>query len=116
METGLILLVPEAEPLVSDLRAEHDPNAAEGVPAHITALYPFRRSGEIDEAVRARLGEVLARTAAMDLSFAAVGRFPGVRWLAPEPRGLLDQLTRTLVQAFPDCQPMRASSPIRSRT
>ena len=40
-ETALVIAVPEAEPLVSDWRAQHDWSAQRGVPAHITLLYPF---------------------------------------------------------------------------
>ena len=40
-ETALVVEVPEAEPLVSQWRAQHDWSAQRGVPAHITILYPF---------------------------------------------------------------------------
>ena len=45
-ETALVIAVPEAEPLVSDWRAQHDWSAQRGVPAHITLLYPFVPHGE----------------------------------------------------------------------
>ncbi len=105
METGLILRVPEAEPLVGDLRASLDPNAAEGVPAHVTVLYPFRPSEQIDAAVEARLTEIFRGIPAFDVSLLVIARFPGVLWLAPEPRAPIDALTRACVAAFPDCPP-----------
>ena len=40
-ESALVILVPEAEPLVRPFRHRFDPSAALGVPAHITLLYPF---------------------------------------------------------------------------
>ena len=105
METGLILLVPEAGPVVADLRARLDPNAALNVPAHVTALYPFRAFDEIDEGVLGRIGDICRRTPAFDVAFARTGRFPGVLWLAPDPREPIDALTAALAAAFPDCPP-----------
>ncbi len=105
METGLILVVPEAEPAVADLRRRLDPNAAMGVPAHVTVLYPFRVLEQIDDEVLARLKDVFGRSRPFDLSLQRTGRFPGVLWLAPEPREPVDALRRALVEAFPDCKP-----------
>src|SRR6185312_17562283 len=48
--TALIVVVPEAEPAVRELRLAHDWSAALGVPAHITILFPFAAPAEIDEA------------------------------------------------------------------
>jgi hypothetical protein len=36
--TALVILVPEAEALVSSFRNKHDPSAADGMPAHITLV------------------------------------------------------------------------------
>ena len=105
IETGLILRIPEAEPLVGDLRRRHDPNAAEGVPAHVTVLYPFRPLGRIGTVTLAALARMFAETAPFDLSFAGTGRFPGVCWLRPEPSEALDRLGRAAAATFPDCRP-----------
>ena len=40
LESAVVIPVPEAEPLVGELRLEHDPAAAAGVPAHVTLLSP----------------------------------------------------------------------------
>jgi hypothetical protein len=40
--TALVILVPEAEALVKAFRERYDPSAAEGMPAHVTVLYPFK--------------------------------------------------------------------------
>jgi hypothetical protein len=50
-ESALVVLVPEAEPLVKPFRDRYDPSAAAGVPAHITLLYPFKPPDEIDSTV-----------------------------------------------------------------
>lgn len=72
METGLILLVPEAEPVVAHIRRRCDPNAALGVPAHVTALYPFRPYELIDDEVKARLAALVGQTPAFEAAFAEV--------------------------------------------
>jgi len=84
------------------------------MPAHVTALYPFRPLQSLDDGVMQRVERLIGGLPAFDLSFGAVGRFPGVRWLAPEPRAPIDWLTRTLVEAFPDCPPYggKVSDPI----
>ncbi len=91
--------------MVGDLRRRLDPNAREGVPAHVTVLYTFRAAEEIDDGVVARLAEICRRTPAFELTFLRTSRFPGVVWLAPEPRDPIDALTAALVEAFPDCPP-----------
>jgi hypothetical protein len=40
-QTAVIVPVPAAEPMVSRWRARLDSSGAPGMPAHITALYPF---------------------------------------------------------------------------
>ena len=92
---------------MGDVRALHDPVALQGMPAHVTVLYPFRPLARIDAATLAQLERLIAAHPAMELSFAAVGRFSGVRWLAPEPREPIDRLTEALAAAFPDCPPYR---------
>ena len=103
MRTGLILLAPDAEALVADFRDE--------VPAHVTVLFPFRRWEEMGLPLRAQLATIFRQQAAISVTFTGVGRFPGVVWLKPEPRDPIDRLTRTLVQAFPDCLPYEGAFP-----
>jgi len=50
-ETARVVVVPEAEPLVSDWRAQHDWSAQRGVPTHITLLYPFVPTEKVDDEV-----------------------------------------------------------------
>ena len=45
-ESALVVLVPEADPLVGPFRSFFDPSAALGVPAHVTLLYPFVEPAE----------------------------------------------------------------------
>ena len=46
-ESGVVIEVPNVDALVGDWRAQHDPAAGSGVPAHITILYPFMPPGQL---------------------------------------------------------------------
>jgi 2'-5' RNA ligase len=94
-----------AEQLVGSLRARHDPAANAGMPAHVTLLYPFLRPGRIDAGVERSLGEVLTAFSQFEFTLARVGRFPGVLYLAPEPREAFVRLTEALVARWPGCPP-----------
>jgi hypothetical protein len=43
--SAVLVPVPEAERVVSRPRARLDAAATAGVPAHVTALFPFRAAG-----------------------------------------------------------------------
>ena len=103
-ETALVVLVPEAEPLVATHRSRHDPSATVGVPAHVTLLYPFR--SEVDDVAVGEIGEIAARITAFDVAFAQLGHFPGgVVYLAPSPAEPFHRLIAALMMSFPDCPP-----------
>lgn len=104
--SGLIIEVPAAEPSVGPWRELIDPQAALGVPAHITVLFPFVGAAEIDEHVIARASRVAGRHPAFDLRLTAVRWFGDtVVWLAPEPAERLSELTRAFMDAFPGHPP-----------
>ena len=84
-ESGLVVLVPEAEELVSPFRSKYDPSAAAGMPAHITLLYPFKPPDEIGDPVIEKLAQCFTGFLAFDFSLAAIRRFAGgVLYLAPQ--------------------------------
>jgi hypothetical protein len=65
-ETAILLPVPAAEPAVSRHRARFDQAARDGVPAHITVLYPFLPPAGISDQLLASLGRLFAGFAAFD--------------------------------------------------
>jgi 2'-5' RNA ligase len=97
---GLIVPVPEAEPIVQAWRARYDKVALQGVPAHITLLYPFVSADDVDAEARAFLTELFASTPSIRARLVSVGRFPGVVYLVPEPTSWFVDLTRTLSARF----------------
>jgi hypothetical protein len=109
--TALVLLVPEAEPLVQAWRTRHDPVATRGMPAHVTLVYPFLPQPRLDASTTATLGSLFLRTPLARLVFREVRCFPEVVYLAPEPAGLVVDLVRALVALFPEAPPYGGAFP-----
>ena len=105
-ESALVMLVPEAEPLVKPFRDRYDPSAAAGVPAHITLLYPFRPPGKIDQAMLDGLRGCFQGFASFRFSLAPIRRFPdGVLYLAPDPDEPFRQLVLAIWDRYPETPP-----------
>lgn len=99
--SAVVVAVPEAEESVGGLRAELDPSAGRGVPAHVTVMIPFVRPVEIDDEVLAALRATVARTPAFPVTFERVCWFgDDTFWLAPEPDGPFVALTRSVRSRF----------------
>ena len=102
----MLIPVPEAEPVVEEWRRTMDPVAKEGVPAHITLLFPFVMPEEINGDVTERLRELFAGVTPFDYHLDRVGWFGReVLFLAPEPADPFRALTVELTTAWPECRP-----------
>ena len=97
--TTLIVPVPSADGLLAESSRE------DGLPAHITLLYPFLTARAIGGETEQTLGALLGEIPAFDFELSEVGRFPGVVYLAPEPAAPFVALTRALVERWPERQP-----------
>jgi hypothetical protein len=110
IESGLAVLVPEAEHLVTSFRERHDPSAAAGMPAHITLLYPFKPPDEIGEAELEKLNQCFAGFRKFDFFLTTSRRsLGGVLYLAPEPDDPFRQLTLAIWDCFPATPPYGGS-------
>ena len=104
--SALLVAVPEAEPAVRKHRARLDSSARDGVPAHLTVLYPFLQPASIDDAVLASLRQLFAGFAPFDVTLDRVSWFgEDVLWLAPRDDGPFRALTGAAFAAFPGCPP-----------
>ena len=100
-QSAVLIPVPDAESVVSQVRLEHDPVAAQGVPAHITLVVPWLPPNEIAERDLEELSTLLESVEAFEFELAAVAWFGrGVLWLAPEPAEPFLKLTDRLVERF----------------
>ncbi|MDQ3645190.1 MAG: 2'-5' RNA ligase family protein [Actinomycetota bacterium] len=97
--------VPTAEPVVSAWRARFDSSAAQGMPAHITTLYPFLDEDRLTDSVVARLSDLCAEVPVLDVEFGRIGRFPAVLYLDPQPADGLRQLTTDITKQWPEAPP-----------
>jgi hypothetical protein len=105
-KSALLVAVPEAEPAVGEHRARLDPSARDGVPAHLTVLYPFLPPAAIHDAVLASLHRLFAGFAPFDVTLDRVSWFGAdVVWLAPRDDGPFRALTGAAFAAFPGCPP-----------
>ena len=105
-ETILLLPVPAAEPAVSRHRARLVESARDGVPAHVTVLYPFLPPAGISEPLLASLGSLFAGFAAFEFTLDRVGWFgEEVVWLGPRDPAPFSALTSAVFAAFPSCPP-----------
>lgn len=107
--SALIVPVPRAEPIVGSWRAIHDGSASDGMPAHVTVLFPFLPLSAIEGSVEVALQSVLANCAPFRFSLARIGRFPGVLYLAPEPSEPLLNMTAAIWARWPDWPPYRGA-------
>jgi 2'-5' RNA ligase len=104
--SGLIIEVPEAETAVAAWRERLDPQAALGVPAHITVLFPFAAPDRLDVSSIAILSRLVTTAASFEFHLARTAWFGDTTlWLAPEPPAPFKQLTELLSGAFPAYPP-----------
>jgi 2'-5' RNA ligase len=103
--SALIVAVPEAEPVIGELRRAHDPSAAWGVPAHVTVLFPFVPAADVDPHIGS-LRELFSEAAGFDYRFSRLGRFGSTTiFLAPEPEHLFTDLTDLVAARWPEYPP-----------
>jgi 2'-5' RNA ligase len=104
--SGLIIEVPEAEPAVGELRMRLDRVASLGVPAHVTALFPFVAPASIDADVLDRIAVVARASRPFDYLFSRTAWFgDDVLYLAPDDPASFRDLTARLWEAFPAYPP-----------
>ncbi len=103
--TALIARVPAAESLVSELRLRHDPSAAQGVPAHITVLVPFKNPAELSPHDALELNRIIAGHPSFSFTLGEVLRWPQTTALSPSPPAPFIELTNAIVRAFPNYRP-----------
>lgn len=106
--SGIVVPMPELEPLVGVHRRAWDPVAALGAGAHVTVLFPFADPETVDQITLDRIERALVRFDPFAVHFDAVRFFPDhVLYIAPEPAARFRALTEALAVAFPEFPPYR---------
>ncbi len=93
----LLLMTPEADPLVERWRAEHDWAAAHGVAAHVTVRMPFLDPDEWDSVAGTELSALLPVT----LTLAGLRNRPGALVILVEPDDGLRAITEAVGSLCP---------------
>jgi 2'-5' RNA ligase len=108
-ETAIVLPVLEAEPAVGAVRRLHTVEGADGMPAHITLLYPFTDSEQLESSQLDRIGKALAAFAPFEAELTRTDRFERpadtVVWLAPDPVEPFAAMADALAAEFPEHAP-----------
>lgn len=100
------IIVPIQLPVaLGRLRDRMDPSAAQGVPGHVTLIYPFMPADALTDGIRRRVEQIVAGESAFPVVFRTLGRWPNVVYIAPEPADPFRRLTAALAAAFPDYPP-----------
>jgi 2'-5' RNA ligase len=84
------------------LRRASVDDAALGVPAHVTLLYPFIPAADLKSALRARIANVVEPHAHFDYHLHGPKAWPDTIYAALDPEAPFLQLHRELQAAFPD--------------
>jgi len=105
-ESALLILAPAADPLVGPHRARLDLSARDGVPAHLTVLYPFLPPERIGPGELSDLTRLFSGFRAFEFTLDRVGWFgDDVAWLGPADEAPFRALTGLACAAYPSCPP-----------
>ena len=104
--SGLIVPLPDLEPVVGKWRARHDTRVAD-TPAHVTVLFPWIPPDCLAEADLDAVGQLAKSWQPFEVRFARFGTFEDadVHYLAPEPADPFLALTEDLCTVWPEYPP-----------
>lgn len=104
-QTGLVIPVPAADALLALMETRHPGTVREGVPAHVSLLYPFVGVAELDERVTHALSELFGEHEPMAIELVECYRHGGFVALRPDPINGLTELTSKTRDRWPDVVP-----------
>lgn len=105
-ETALLLRVPGAEHSVARHRQTLDCAAADGIPAHVTLIYPFVALKQLREKDHARLGSLIASMGSFRLGGRRTSWFTDrVLYIALDDVEPVRVLMARVLSEFPDFPP-----------
>jgi hypothetical protein len=97
----LLLVTPDAEPLLGQWRAEHDWAARYGIPAHVTVRTPFLEPHDWGDPAPPALTRLLP----LELTLARLEDRPGALVVVVEPDAQLRELTAIVGALWPSLPP-----------
>lgn len=100
-----MLLVPPADAVLSAVAQQYPEAVRDGVPAHVSLLYPFLPADELDEDVINALSDLLAQSGPMTVALDEVQRQDEFVALRPDPITGLRELSAAVQARWPDVVP-----------
>lgn len=105
METALVIVLEDAEPFDA-VRCEFAVETfAEGIPFHVTLLYPFAPREQLTEELLAELCSFFAARKPFSFELTRLASWPGVVYAVPEPDDELRACMSALFERFPQWPP-----------
>ena len=89
-------------PRLERIRRQWIANAADGVPAHLTMLYPFVEPAGLDGRLRQRIESVARHHDPFEYRMVELRRWPDTVYVAVQPVAPFVRLQADLAAAFPD--------------
>ncbi|SDJ99377.1 2'-5' RNA ligase superfamily protein [Actinopolyspora mzabensis] len=103
--TGLVVPVPAADEALAPLVERYPQAVRDGVPAHLSVLYPFLAAEELDTGVVTTLRTLFDRQPPLRVVLERCRRQGGFVYLAPEPVDALRELTDGVRRYWPHLVP-----------
>ena len=103
--TALVAQIGAAESVVGRWRADLDPSARRGMPAHVTILYPWIPLEQLTPGDETDLAALIKAVPAFNVSLTDIQRFPQTLWLAPYPADPFVRLTMDVERRWPAFEP-----------
>jgi 2'-5' RNA ligase len=107
--TAIVVPVPSADAVVNEYRLRFDLSAREGMPAHITLLYPFLTPDQITPETLAALGAIASREPAFSFQLTEIRAFRAEKdaalYLAPDPESPFVRLVEAIAARWPEAPP-----------
>jgi len=105
--TGLVIPAPSVDALLLSVALRYPGAVREGVPAHVSLLYPFIPVIDLDETVYTALRQLFAKQPSMSIKFSECRRRNDFVYLHPEPLSELVNLTNKVQRLWPNIVPYR---------
>ncbi len=94
-QTGLVIPVPAADALLASVGARYPGTVRDGVPAHVSLLYPFVVAAELDDRITAVCNELVIDQVPIPVDFGECYRRGGFVALRPDPSdGLMELMSK----------------------
>jgi 2'-5' RNA ligase len=100
--TSAIIIRAHLPTSLENLRRTAVPDAADGVPAHVTLMYPFAAWDELDPSIGRKIASVAARRDSFEYAMTGPGRWPDTVYVAVEPIEPFVRLQAELAVTFPE--------------